>query len=155
MRTKRFLGTISLAVALNLLVKPGWVLLENIVQDRLGHGTFGLIAACSALAVVVATFADLGLTQFTVQRLAAEPTFADSQFPTLFPLRGLLTGARCWRCWRWAGCWATGGRSSACWRRWGRGCCSRSTGSFCGRRCRPGSTLIPMRCSRCSKSCWR
>jgi O-antigen/teichoic acid export membrane protein len=93
LRTKRFLGTVGLAVALNVLVKPGWVLLENSVQDRLGHGTFGLIAACSALAVVVATFADLGLTQFTVQRLAAKPAFADRQFPTLFPLRGLLTGA--------------------------------------------------------------
>ncbi len=78
-------------MALNLLVKPGWVLLENLVQDRLGHATFGLIAACSALAVVVATFADLGLTQFTVQRLAAEPRFAARQFDTLFPLRGLLT----------------------------------------------------------------
>ncbi|GAA4504510.1 hypothetical protein GCM10023172_30800 [Hymenobacter ginsengisoli] len=91
MRTKRFLSTVSLAVALNLLVKPGWVLLENSVQDQLGHSVFGLIAACSALAVVVATFADLGLTQFTVQRLAAKPTFADRQFPTLLPLRGLLT----------------------------------------------------------------
>ncbi|GAB3634865.1 hypothetical protein GCM10027422_04550 [Hymenobacter arcticus] len=90
---KRFLGSISLAVGLNLLVKPGWVLLENLVQDRLGHSTFGLIAACSALAVVVATLADLGLTQFTVQRLATEPEFADSQFPTLLPLRGLLTVA--------------------------------------------------------------
>ena len=76
---------------LNLLVKPGWVLLENVVQDRLGHPAFGLIAACSALAVVVGTLADLGLTQFTVQRLAIEPSFADSQFPTLLPMRGLLT----------------------------------------------------------------
>ncbi|QKG52955.1 oligosaccharide flippase family protein [Hymenobacter sp. BRD67] len=61
------------------------------MQDRLGHTAFGLIAACSALAVVVATVADLGLTQFTVQRLAAEPGFSDSQFPTLLPMRGLLT----------------------------------------------------------------
>ena len=79
-------------MVLNLLVKPGWVLLENAVQNRLGHATFGLVAACSALAVVVATLADLGLTQFTVQRLATEPNFADSQFPTLLPMRGLLTG---------------------------------------------------------------
>ncbi|WP_151089004.1 oligosaccharide flippase family protein [Hymenobacter baengnokdamensis] len=61
------------------------------MQDRLGHTAFGLVAACSALAIVVATVADLGLTQFTVQRLAAEPGFADSQFPTLLPMRGLLT----------------------------------------------------------------
>jgi O-antigen/teichoic acid export membrane protein len=91
LRIKRFLGNISLAIVLNLLVKPGWVVVENLVQDRLGHATFGLLAACSALAAVVATFADLGLTQFTVQRLAAEPEFARQHFPTLLPLRGLLT----------------------------------------------------------------
>ncbi|TDN37151.1 lipopolysaccharide biosynthesis protein [Hymenobacter sp. UV11] len=72
-------------------MKPGWVLLENVVQDRIGHSAFGLVAACSALTIVVATLADLGLTQFTVQRLAAEPGFADSEFPTLLPMRGLLT----------------------------------------------------------------
>ena len=92
-RIKRFLGNISLAIGLNLLVKPGWVVLENVVQDRLGHATFGFLAACSALTVVVATFTDLGLTQFTVQRLAAEPAFAGRHFPTLLPLRGLLMGA--------------------------------------------------------------
>ena len=80
-------------MALNLLVKPGWVLLENIVQDRLGHSAFGLVAACSALAVVVATLADLGLTQFTVQRLATEPDFVGNEFATLLPLRGLLAVA--------------------------------------------------------------
>jgi O-antigen/teichoic acid export membrane protein len=77
---------------LNLLVKPGWILVENLVQNRLGHATFGLVAAFSALAVIVATLTDLGLTQFTVQRLAAEPEFADQHFPTLLPLRALLTG---------------------------------------------------------------
>jgi O-antigen/teichoic acid export membrane protein len=80
-------------VVLNLLVKPGWLVVENLVQNRLGHATFGLLAAFSALAVIVATLTDLGLTQFTVQRLAAEPEFADRHFPTLLPLRALLTGA--------------------------------------------------------------
>jgi O-antigen/teichoic acid export membrane protein len=89
---KRFLGSVSLAIVLNLLVKPGWVIVENLVQNRLGHASFGLVAACSALAVVVASAADLGLTQFTVQRLAAKPAFAAEHFPTLLPLRGLLTG---------------------------------------------------------------
>ncbi|MGI4872831.1 MAG: lipopolysaccharide biosynthesis protein [Janthinobacterium lividum] len=90
-RIKRFLGNISLAIVLNLLVKPGGLVLENIVQDRVGHAAFGFIAAASALTVVVATFTDLGLTQFTVQRMASEPDFAGQHFPTLLPLRGLLT----------------------------------------------------------------
>jgi len=78
---------------LNLLVKPGWILVENLVQNRLGHATFGLVSAFSALAIIVSTLTDLGLTQFTVQRLAAEPEFAEQHFPTLLPLRALLMGA--------------------------------------------------------------
>jgi O-antigen/teichoic acid export membrane protein len=60
------------------------------VQDRLGHATFGLITALSALTLVVAALSDLGLTPYAVQRVAAEPTFMAETFPTLLPLRGLL-----------------------------------------------------------------
>jgi len=87
---KRFFGNISFVVLLNLLVKPGWVVVENLVQDRLGHATFGLITALSALTMVVAALSDLGLTPYSVQRVAAEPTFMAETFPTLLPLRGAL-----------------------------------------------------------------
>ena len=75
---KRFFGNISFVVLLNLLVKPGWVVVENLVQDRLGHATFGLITALSALTLVVAAISDLGLTPYSVQRVAAEPTAPSS-----------------------------------------------------------------------------
>ncbi len=75
---------------LNLLVKPGWLVVENLVQDRLGHATFGLIGALSALALVVAAISDLGLTPYSVQRVAAQPGFMAETFPTLLPLRGAL-----------------------------------------------------------------
>ncbi|MBF9237190.1 polysaccharide biosynthesis protein [Hymenobacter sp. BT683] len=87
---KRFFGNISFVVLLNLLVKPAWVVVENLVQDRLGHATFGLITALSALTLVVAALSDLGLTPYSVQRGAAEPTFMAETFPTLLPLRGAL-----------------------------------------------------------------
>jgi O-antigen/teichoic acid export membrane protein len=87
---KRFFGNISFVVLLNLLVKPAWVVVENLVQDRLGHATFGLIGSLSALALVVAALADLGLTPYSVQRVAAEPNFMAETFPTLLPLRGAL-----------------------------------------------------------------
>lgn len=86
----RFFGSLSLAVLLNLLVKPGWVILENLVQDRLGHAAFGLIAALSSLTVVAITLADLGLTQSGIQRTAAEPDFFAEHFPAMHTLRGLL-----------------------------------------------------------------
>jgi O-antigen/teichoic acid export membrane protein len=87
---KRFFGNISFVVLLNLLVKPGWVVVENLVQDQLGHATFGLIGALTALAMVVAAISDLGLTPYAVQRVAAEPGFMAETFPTLLPLRGAL-----------------------------------------------------------------
>ena len=61
----------------------------DVELDDLGHQQAR--AAASALAVVVATIGDLGLTQFTVRRLAAEAGFADEHFGTLLPLRALLT----------------------------------------------------------------
>ncbi|UYZ64665.1 oligosaccharide flippase family protein [Hymenobacter weizhouensis] len=79
-------------VLLNLLIKPGWVILENVVQDRLGHAAFGLFTALSALTLVLATVSDLGLTHYSVKRVAAEPGFLAEYFPTILPLRGALNG---------------------------------------------------------------
>ena len=90
---KRFFGNISIVVLLNLLVKPGWVVVESLVQDRLGHATYGLVTALSSLAMIVAVLADLGLTHYSVQRFAAEPAFLEEYFPTILPLRGWLNAA--------------------------------------------------------------
>lgn len=75
---------------LNLLVKPGWVVLENVVQDRLGHAAFGLFTALSALTLVLASLSDMGLTHYSVKRMASEPGFLTERFPVILPLRGWL-----------------------------------------------------------------
>ncbi|UPL50385.1 oligosaccharide flippase family protein [Hymenobacter sublimis] len=77
-------------VLLNLLVKPGWVVLENVVQDRLGHEVFGTFTALLTLATIVAAVSDVGTTQLTTKRLAASPGFFTEFFPTLLPLRAGL-----------------------------------------------------------------
>ncbi|KAA9339350.1 oligosaccharide flippase family protein [Hymenobacter busanensis] len=76
---------------LNLLIKPGWVVVENLVQDRLGHAAFGTFTALYALTLVLASVSDLGLTQHTTKRVAAEPSFLPEYFPTVLPLRGVLS----------------------------------------------------------------
>lgn len=76
---------------LNLAIKPGWILVENVVQNRLGHQAFGTFTALFALALVVASVSDLGLTQHTTRRVAAEPGFLPDFFPTLLPLKGGLS----------------------------------------------------------------
>ena len=77
---------------LNLAVKPGWILLENLVQDRLGHAAFGTFTALSALALVVAAVSDVGLTQHLTRRVAADSEFLSEHLPTLLPLKGWLSG---------------------------------------------------------------
>ena len=88
----RFFGSLSLTVLLNALVKPGWVVLENVVQNRLGHAAFGLVAALTSLAILVGALLDLGLTQSGTRRTATEPEFFAEHFPTMHTLRGLLNG---------------------------------------------------------------
>jgi len=78
-------------VLLNLLVKPGWVVVENLVQDRLGHQAFGTFTALFTLASVMAAVSDLGTTQLTTKRVAANPAFLTEYFPTLVPLKGGLS----------------------------------------------------------------
>lgn len=77
-------------VLLNLLVKPGWVIVENLVQDRLGHAVFGTFTALFTLATIVASVSDLGTTQLTTKRVAVSPEFLNEYFPTLLPLKGWL-----------------------------------------------------------------
>jgi O-antigen/teichoic acid export membrane protein len=74
-------------VLLNLLVKPAWVVVENLVQDRLGHVAFGTFGALFTLATIVASVSDLGTTQLTTKRIAATPEFLTDYFPTLLPLK--------------------------------------------------------------------
>lgn len=75
---------------LNLLVKPGWVMTENLVQDRLGHAAMGTFGALLNFTLVLASVSDLGLTQHSTKRVAAEPGFLPEYFPTVLPLRGAL-----------------------------------------------------------------
>lgn len=77
-------------VLLNLLVKPGWVVLENVVQDRIGHALFGTFTAVLTLATIVAAVSDLGITQLSTKRLAASASYFTDFFPTLLPLRAGL-----------------------------------------------------------------
>ncbi|MCR5889506.1 polysaccharide biosynthesis C-terminal domain-containing protein [Hymenobacter sp. J193] len=77
-------------VLLNLLVKPGWVVVENLVQDRLGHVAYGTFTALFTLATIVAAVSDLGTTQLTTKRVAANPEFLGEYFPTLLPLKAGL-----------------------------------------------------------------
>jgi len=88
---KRFIGNIGFVILLNLLVKPGWVVVENLVQNRVGHASYGLFAALFNLAIITSVLADLGLAQHTTKRIATGPSYLAEYFPTVLPLKHALS----------------------------------------------------------------
>jgi len=59
-------------LGLNLLIKPIWILTENVVQDQLGHETFGLFSALFSLVLVLSVFSDLGINHFITNSVAKD-----------------------------------------------------------------------------------
>jgi O-antigen/teichoic acid export membrane protein len=88
---KSLSANISLVVLLNALVKPAWLLMEMLVQDEVGHESWGLYAALLAFGFVFLTFSDLGINQYTTKTLASEPQLLKSYFPNLLTVKMLLT----------------------------------------------------------------
>lgn len=78
---------ISLAVVLNLLIKSAWILVNNVVQDELGHEAFGTFMALYSLGFLFLALSDMGLNQYTTKTLASQPELLRKLFPTLFSLK--------------------------------------------------------------------
>lgn len=87
---KRFLSHIGLMVALNLLIKPIWVLTEMEVQDVVGHDDWGMYAAALSLGFLWLTLADLGINSYTTKIIAHEPGRLRDVFPQLLSVKVLL-----------------------------------------------------------------
>jgi O-antigen/teichoic acid export membrane protein len=75
---------------LNLLVKPIGIVVENLVQDQIGHEAFGLFSALFSLATIGAVVADLGISQLATKKIAGDPGYFDAYFPTVFPVKIFL-----------------------------------------------------------------
>jgi O-antigen/teichoic acid export membrane protein len=88
---KNLIGNIGLVVLLNLLIKPVWLLVENKVQDQVGHAAFGTYMALFSFAYISGVAVDLGLNQFTSRHLAAAGPAAETFLPVLFPMKWAVT----------------------------------------------------------------
>ena len=75
---------------LNLLVKPIGIVVENLVQDKIGHEAFGLFSALFSLATIGAVLSDLGISQLATKKIAADKSYFEAYFPTVFPVKILL-----------------------------------------------------------------
>ncbi len=78
---------------MNLTIKPINLLLENSVQNSIGHEQYGLFAALNALAFLFIVLLDLGVNQFLTKKFAAEPNYAPDVFSTYFSFKFVLAAA--------------------------------------------------------------
>lgn len=77
-------------VLLNLLIKPAWLVLENLLQNRLGHEIWGTYSALSSLAIALTVLTDFGVNQYTIKSLASDTGKFTSWFPALLGFKLLL-----------------------------------------------------------------
>lgn len=74
-----------------MLVKPVGLVIENLVQDRIGHESYGLFSALFSLATIGGVLADLGVSQLVTKRIASDKSFLETYFPTVFPIKLILS----------------------------------------------------------------
>ncbi len=72
---------------LNLLIKTAWILVNNMVQNEIGHTRFGLYLALYSFGFLFLALADMGINQYTTKTLAAQPDLLRRLFPSLFSLK--------------------------------------------------------------------
>lgn len=66
-------------------------MLENLVQDRIGHEQYGLFAALNALAFLFIVIVDLGINQFVTKKFASEDQAASEVYSTYFSFKFALS----------------------------------------------------------------
>ncbi len=61
--------------------------MNNVVQDELGHETFGIFMALYSLGFLFLAVADMGINQYTIKTLAGDHDLLRRLFPTLLSLK--------------------------------------------------------------------
>jgi len=88
---KNFLSNISLTVMLNVLVKPAWIFTEFWVHNHIGHESWGQYTALLSFSFLFITLSDLGINQYTTQKLASAPGLLQQYFPSLITTKVILS----------------------------------------------------------------
>src|SRR5205814_10241009 len=87
---KNLFRNVSLVVLLNLLIKPFGLLLENIVQNKIGHELYGIYSALTALSILFISLADFGVNYYITQRGSSNPGELKILFSNVFTFKALL-----------------------------------------------------------------
>lgn len=89
---KKLLTNIALVIAINLLVKPFWILvIDRGVQNRLGYETYGQYAGMFSIAIILTMLLDFGINNYNSTSIASKSQNAHSLFSSLLSLKILLS----------------------------------------------------------------
>lgn len=75
---------------LNVTIKPINLLLENIVQNKIGHNQYGLFAALNALSFLFIVLLDIGINQFLTKKFASEEEKSPEHLSVYFSFKLIL-----------------------------------------------------------------
>jgi O-antigen/teichoic acid export membrane protein len=88
---KKFLNTLAIIFALNILIKPVWIFgIDLTVQNRLGPEIYGTYYALLSLSMLFNILLDLGLTHFNNRKIARDPEEIKARYGRIAALKGLL-----------------------------------------------------------------
>src|ERR1039458_8341766 len=86
-----FVKNILFVVAVNILVKPIWVLfIDRIVQNRLPAASYGTYTALLSLSIIFQTVLDFGISSYNSRTIAQNPDKLPILFPTMLSVRLVL-----------------------------------------------------------------
>lgn len=91
MAQRSFISNLIFTLALNILVKPLWVLLiDRQVQIQAGHTQYGLYSALLSMALIFNILLDIGLTNYNQRTMAAYPETIRTDWPNMMLSKALL-----------------------------------------------------------------
>jgi O-antigen/teichoic acid export membrane protein len=86
-----FVKNLAFVVAINLLIRPVYVLLiDRVVQNKVGAASFGSYAALFNLALVFSIILDFGITNYNSRTVSQNPDKLQELFPTMLSARLIL-----------------------------------------------------------------
>lgn len=87
-----FARNLLFVIALNLLVKPVWILaIDRTVQNRVGHASYGIYQALFNLGLVFQILLDFGINYYNSSTLAQFPGKLKTLFPAMLSARLVLS----------------------------------------------------------------
>ena len=91
---KKILANLFLLLAINLLIKPFWILgIDRTVQNTVGNQAYGQYMVLFNLSVMLTMLLDFGINNYTSTFIAKHPQMLKKKFATLFPLKLVFSAA--------------------------------------------------------------